>query len=245
MNVLIVHTHPEPKSFCSALKDAAVATFSAAGHQVVTSDLYAMNFNPVASAADFTDRQRSDYLFYALEQRHATKHQAYAKDIEEEIAKVVAADLIVFTFPIFWMSVPAMLKGWIDRVFVSGIFYGGRRVYDQGGMRGKRALVAATLGGREHMFGPGALHGELHGSSGMLRSFLQGSLGYVGMEVLEPFIGYHIPYLNDEERGEILQQWISELGTLDQRKTLTMPRIEDFDDTLAPKAGQQSLKPVV
>lgn len=237
MNVLIVHAHPEPRSFCSALKEVASATLSAQGHQVVVSDLYGMGFNPVASAADFRERQRDDYLFYALEQRHASKTNTYAKDIEAEIAKVLAADLIVFTFPIFWMSVPAMLKGWIDRVFVSGLFYGGRRVYDQGGMQGKRALVATTLGGREHMFGPGALHGELHGPSGMLRSFLQGSLGYVGMTVFEPFVGYHIPYLGDEQRQEILGEWQRALDTLDQRETLPMPSLDNFDETFAPKGA--------
>lgn len=237
MHVLIVHSHPEPQSFCSAMKDAAIQTLTAAGHQVMTSDLYAMNFNPVASAEDFTDRQRSDYLFYALEQRHATKHNAYAKDIEAEIAKVLAADLIVFTFPLFWMSVPAMLKGWLDRVFVSGIFYGGRRVYGQGGMQGKRALVAVTLGGREHMFGDGALHGQLCGPAGMLRSFLQGSLGYVGMDVLEPFIGYHIPYLDNAQRQKILQDWMRALLTLDQRSVIPMPDLDNFDDMFLPKAN--------
>ena len=57
MNVLLVHAHPEPRSFCTALRDAAVETFEAGGHAVVQSDLYAMGFNPVASAADFLDRQ--------------------------------------------------------------------------------------------------------------------------------------------------------------------------------------------
>ena len=87
------------------------------------------------------------------------------------------------------------------------------------------------------MFGAGALHGELHGAAGMLRSLLQGSLGYVGMQVLEPFVAYHVPYLSDEQRGEILQQWGKALAELDQRNSIRMPRIEDFDDTLAPKRG--------
>jgi len=48
MNVLIVHAHPEPQSFCAALKDEAAATLAAAGHEVVVSDLYAMGFNPAS-----------------------------------------------------------------------------------------------------------------------------------------------------------------------------------------------------
>ncbi|MDR9778842.1 NAD(P)H-dependent oxidoreductase, partial [Rhizobium hidalgonense] len=61
MNVLIVHAHPEPQSFTSALKNLAVDQLTQAGHQVVVSDLYAMNFNPVASAADFNTRKNPDY----------------------------------------------------------------------------------------------------------------------------------------------------------------------------------------
>lgn len=69
MNVLIVHAHPEPQSFTAALRDTAVETFQAQGHQVQVSDLYAMNWNPVASADDFATRENPEYLVYALEQR--------------------------------------------------------------------------------------------------------------------------------------------------------------------------------
>ena len=69
MNVLIVHAHPEPQSFTAALRDKAVETFQAQGHQVQVSDLYAMNWNPVASADDFGARENPEYLVYALEQR--------------------------------------------------------------------------------------------------------------------------------------------------------------------------------
>lgn len=235
-SALIVHAHPEPASFCSALSRTAERILSAQGHPVVVSDLYAMNFNPVASAADFAERERPDYLVYALEQRHAVQRGTLAPDIQAEIAKVQAADLLVFTFPLYWMSVPAMLKGWIDRVFVSGLFYGGKRVYDQGGMRGKKVLVAVTLGGRDYMFGPGSLHGELVGPSGMLRSLLQGSFGYVGMEVLEPFVAWHVPYVSEGTRAGYLAQWEDALRRLDQRPSLPMPALGNFDDTFRPLA---------
>jgi NAD(P)H dehydrogenase (quinone) len=234
MNVLIVHAHPEPASFCAALATSAERTLQAQGHQVTVSDLYAMNFNPVASEADFAEREQPDYLVYALEQRHGVKNGTLAPDIQAEIAKVQAADLLIFTFPLFWMSVPAMLKGWIDRVFVSGLFYGGKRVYDQGGMRGKKALAAVTLGGRDYMFGADGIHGELVGPSGMLRSLLQGSFGYVGMEVLEPFIAWHVPYISDQARADYLAQWQQTLLNLDARPTLTMPTLSNFDDSFRP-----------
>ena len=78
MKVLIVHAHPEPQSFTAALRDLARETLQGQGHEVRVSDLYAMNWNPVASAADFQQRSNPDYLVYALEQRHAHGQQALA-----------------------------------------------------------------------------------------------------------------------------------------------------------------------
>ena len=231
MNVLIVHAHPEPHSFTAAMKDVASTTLKQMGHEVTISDLYADGFNPVAGPADFGERKDADYLVYSLEQRHNWQQRTIAPDIIREVERVVACDLLILSFPIFWFSVPAIMKGWIDRVFMSGVFYGGRRIYGRGGMTKKRALVAATLGGREHMFGQHAIHGELNG---MLRHVLQGTLGYCGFKVVKPFFGYHIPYITPQERNECLQRYRDHLARLDQLPLLDMPEIADFDERLAP-----------
>ena len=233
MNVLIVHAHYEPQSFTSALKNRAVEALTAAGHAVQVSDLYAMGWNPVASTADFAEPSDPDYCVYALEQRKAFEAGTTAPDVAAEIAKVEWCDLLILNFPMFWFSMPAMLKGWIDRVFISGRFYGGKRFYDQGGMRGKRAMLTLTLGGREHMFGPGAIHGEMET---LLRPILRGALAYCGFAVLPPFVGYHVPYISDEARAQILDDYVDRLARLDALEPLRFPRLEEFDDRLYPKS---------
>jgi NAD(P)H dehydrogenase (quinone) len=233
MNVLIVHAHPEPLSFNTALKDVAVEQLTAQGHHVVVSDLYAMNFNPVASREDFAERKNPDYLVYALEQRYNYEQQTIAPDIAAEVEKLKAADLVIFNFPMFWFSMPAILKGWIDRVLISGVCYGGMRFYDQGGLKGKKAMITFTLGGREHMFADAdAIHGDMQT---LLRPILRGTLYYVGMDVLPPFIGYHVPYISPEARAEILQQYRERLAHLDQLASLQFPKVSDFDSKLYPK----------
>lgn len=122
MNILIVHAHPEPQSFTTSLKTTAQQTFKKLDHRVEVSDLYVMQFNPVASKEDFLELNQPDYFNYALEQRNAAKQNLLAPDIQAEIEKVKRADLIILNFPLYWTSVPAILKGWIDRVFVSGLF---------------------------------------------------------------------------------------------------------------------------
>jgi NAD(P)H dehydrogenase (quinone) len=147
---------------------------------------------------------------YALEQRLGVKSQSIAADIQQELDKLLWADLLVLNFPIFWFSAPAMLKGWIDRVLVSGMCYGGKRFYDQGGLAGKRALVTVTLGARTHVR-RGAIHGPLQD---MLRPILRGTLAYVGFDVLEPFVAWHVPYISDEARKEFLRSYQQRLQQL-------------------------------
>jgi len=229
MKLLIVHAHNEPQSFVTSMKDQTVRHFEQAGWEVQVSDLYAMGFNPVASAADFGARHNPDYLTYALEQRHGWQNKTLAPDIVAEVEKVQWADLIIFSFPIYWYSMPAILKGWVDRVFISGVCYGGTRIYDRGGLKGKRAMLATSLGGQTHMFGPGAVHGEI---DTLLKPILQGVLGYVGLTVLPPFIAYHVPYLKAPEREAIMQSYQSHLNQLDSLTPLTMPSLDDYDATM-------------
>ncbi|WP_341643849.1 NAD(P)H-dependent oxidoreductase [Thauera sp. SDU_THAU2] len=231
MNVLIVHAHYEQESFSSALMHCAVDVFESGGHEVRVSDLYKMNWNPVASASDFGEREHSEYCVYALEQRKACQAGTIARDIAGEIEKVKWCDLLIFNFPMFWCSAPAILKGWIDRVFVSGLFYGGTRFYDRGGMTGKRAMVTLTLGGRDHMFGKDAIHGEL---DVMLRHLVRGTLGYCGFEVLKPFAAYHVPYISDEERGVILDDYRIALRDIAARQSVDFPKLSDFDEAMRP-----------
>lgn len=231
MRVLIVHAHPEPKSFSSTLRAVAETELRNSGHDVVVSDLYEMGFDPVAGPDDFLERREPEYLTYALEQRNGYKSGSLAPDIAAELEKLLPADLLVLNFPIFWFSTPAILKGWIDRVLISGVCYGGRRFYDRGGLRGKRAIVYATLGGREHMFGENAVHGPL---DLMLRHILRGTLQYVGLDVLPPFFAFHVPYITDAERESILSDYRAYLGSLDAGKGMPLPSLDGFDEQMRP-----------
>lgn len=228
----IVYAHPEPRSFVAAMRDTAVMTLREAGWGVSVSDLYANRFDPVARAEEFTNRRNAEYLVYALEQRHAVQTGTLSAGVCEEVQRVIESQLLVLVFPVFWFSVPAILKGWFDRVFLSGVFYGGRRVYDLGGMVGRKALVLAALGSREGMFGPGSIHGDL---LGMLRHLLQGTLAYAGFDVIHPFFAYHVPYISDEERRNILQRLREHLTCVDTLPSLPMPSVADFNEDLLAK----------
>lgn len=228
----IIYCHPEPRSFVGSMAQTTHDALVAQGWKTTLSDLYAKKFNPVASGGDFGSRKNNDYLVYSLEQRHAMDTGTLAADIVDELTPVLESDLLVLVFPVFWFSMPAMMKGWIDRVFLSGKLYGGRRVYDRGAMVGRKAVIVTSLGGREHMFGPGSIHGEL--PMGMLRHVLQGTLGYVGYDVLEPFIAYHVPYISDEARQDLLQTLRAQMSAIDTRQAIQLPSLDDYDDRFVP-----------
>lgn len=233
MRIHLIHAHAQADSFVTAMKDVIVKELEDQGADVAVSDLYAMGFNPVASGADFTARRDPGHLVPALEQRHGFETGTLAPDIATEVEKLLAADVIGFTFPLHWFSVPAILKGYIDRVFLSGPFYGGRRIYGAGGLAGKRAFAAFSMGGRAHMFGPGAIHGELE--TGMMRHFFQGTLGYVGLAVHQPFIAFHVPYVDAAAREAMLDDLAVYIRGLDSQPLMKMPDLEDFDETFFPK----------
>lgn len=234
-HALVVSATPEPKSFVASMASVTVKSLEQAGYCVSHSDLYAMNWNPVASASDFEDRANPDYLVYALEQRNGTKNNVLSPDIQAELAKLIKADLLVLNFPIYWFSTPAILKGWIDRVLVSGVCYGGMRFYDRGGMKGKRALVATALGGQPHMFADYGIHGPIQD---MLRPLLQGTLAYTGFDVLDPFFAWHVPYISQQEREQIIVDYETCLMDLDNRAKLRFPSMDQFDEKLCPKEPQ-------
>jgi len=202
-----------------------------AGHQVCVSDLYERGFNPVAGPNDFGQRRDAGYLNYALEQRHAQELGTLAADVQDELDLLLWCDVLILNFPIFWCAPPAILKGWFDRVLVSGRVYGGKRFYDRGGLVGKRALVAATIGGQQHMFAPDGIHGPI---DAMLKPVLQGTLAYTGMTVLPPFIAWHVPYITADARAELLQDYRVYLSRLDALVPLAFPQLDQFDPQLRP-----------
>ena len=144
MKVLIVFAHPEQQSFNGAMFRTAVETLSAAGHEVATSDLYTMQFDPVSGRHNFLTLKNPDYFKQQLEEMHATETYGFADDLEREMKKLEWCDLMIWQFPLWWFGLPGMLKGWVDRVFAMGRTYGGERLYANGVFKGKRAMLSSS-----------------------------------------------------------------------------------------------------
>ncbi len=145
MNVLIVHAHPEKRSFNGALTDTAVRTLSEQGHTVVVSDLYAMDWNPSLAQREFPELAPDDFFNPAKEQEDAFANKSVCREVALEQGKVRAADLVIFQFPVWWFSMPAILKGWVDRVLSRGFAYASGRKYDTGMLKASAPCSASPL----------------------------------------------------------------------------------------------------
>jgi putative NADPH-quinone reductase len=217
MKVLVVYWHAEPKSFNAAMFRTAREALAAAGHEVRVSDLHEMGFDPVSSRKNFTTVKDPAYLKPQLEEIHATEMNGFAPDIQSEIEKVEWCDLMIWQFPLWWFGLPAVLKGWVDRVFAMGRAYGGGRIYDTGVFRGKRALLSLTTGGPEEAYRKGAFNGDM---AAILRPIQRGMLQFVGFDVLEPQIVYGPVRLTDEQRAQHLAAYGLRLRGIDRESPI-------------------------
>ena len=234
MHVLIIYAHPEPKSFNGALKDLAVTTLSAQAHTVEVSDLYAMNFNPVAGPGDvlnIEDQTRFDLL---TERARAYEQGTLAPDIVAEQEKVLRADFIIMQAPMWWFSIPAILKGWIDRVFMRGFAYGGGDWYDTGRLKGRRAMLAMTTGSDDQKFSPTGLYGDIHER---LYAIQSGSLYFTGLEVLPPFIAWAVEGADESRCSGYLEDYKQRLLALETTESIPFVSPGDYDENHKLKPG--------
>jgi len=208
MNVFVVYWHNEPQSFNAAMFRAAREALADAGHDVRMSDLDEMKFDPVSDRRNFTTVADADYLKQQIEEMHATEQHGFVPEIEAEMQQVEWCDLMIWQFPLWWFGLPAVLKGWVDRVFAMGRTYGGGNVYETGVFRGKRALLSLTTGGPEKAYRSGGFNGDI---MGILRPIHRGMLQFVGFDVLAPQIVYGPVRLSDEEREAELAAWTMRL----------------------------------
>ena len=108
MRLLVIHAHPLPESFNAALCKVAVDTARAQGHEVRLIDLYAEGFNPVMSAE---------------ERRTYHDDGPPPPDVAPHTAALQWAEGLIFVYPTWWYAQPAMLKGWMDRVWRPGVTF--------------------------------------------------------------------------------------------------------------------------
>jgi NAD(P)H dehydrogenase (quinone) len=188
MHAHIVLAHPEPRSFNAHLAQVACRALQAQGWTVSLSDLYAMGFDPCERAEHYAARRQPERFDVQAEQRHASDRGAIPLAVGDEIARLDRADLLILQYPMWWHLPPAMLKGWLDRVFIYGEVYASTKRFEKGRYVGRRAMLSVTVGTSPDTYAFDGRSGDID----LLLWPVHFSLAYVGYAVLSPFIAYGV-----------------------------------------------------
>ncbi|APR86216.1 NAD(P)H oxidoreductase YRKL [Minicystis rosea] len=219
MNVFIVYAHPEPRSLNGSLERFMVEHLERQGHVVQVSNLYAMRWKSHLDTDDFPARSPDARLHADRDSRHAYEGGTQTADVVAEQQKLLWADVVILQFPLWWYAMPAILKGWVDRVFACGFAYGvgehsdkrwGDR-FGEGVMVGKRAMLVVTAGGWSPHYGPRGINGPMED---LLFPIHHGILFYPGFTVLPPFVVYRTDKIDDARFTQTTEALGRRLDTL-------------------------------
>jgi NAD(P)H dehydrogenase (quinone) len=227
-----VLAHPRPQSLNGHLFRAGVEALSR-DHDVATSDLYAMGFDPALGAADLgTPADRPGNIVELLDE--ARERGETPADVRAEQEKLAAAELVVLQFPLWWYGPPAILKGWLDRVFTNGFAYDTEldpelhlpRRYGDGGLTGRKALIIVTAGDDERTLGPRGLSGDL---DSLLFPLTHGTLWYVGIETFDLHVIHDADTVSPEDVDRERERLLDRLKRIGSEPTRPYRRLRDGD----------------
>ena len=184
MKYLVVYVHPSPKSFNHAILETISGQLKKGKKEFKVRDLYKIGFNPVLSTKDLS----------------AIEKGAVPKDIKKEQSYISKADTIIFIFPIWWSAMPAMLKGYIDRVFSLKFAYDITEDGVMGLLKGKKAFIVSTTGASKEEY-------EKMGAFKMMKMAMDMAMfEFSGMKVIGHKYFSSVPSVSPQDRKNMLKE---------------------------------------
>ena len=245
----IVFAHPEPTSFNGHLAHITQKSLSSLAENPTLSDLYGEGFDPCEGPKHYSNRVDEQSFHPQTEQRNSAESGTIPMDVSREIDRIIECDILIVHFPLWWFGPPAILKGWMDRVFVYGRMYRSTMRYDTGICAGKRMMACVTTGSSKE-------NCSFNGREGNTRLHLWPILypfRYLGFDVLEPEIFHGVgstAFMEGHEQGlstldAYSAQWNSVLSSLSDRPIVHFNRDSDFDEDKRLLPGAPSHSPFI
>lgn len=181
MKHCIIYAHPSELSFNHAIKEKIISLIDSQGDQYDVIDLYQEQFQPVLSADDFI----------------ALQNNTVTEDVKRHQKLVADAQNLIFIYPIWWFNQPAILKGWIDRVFSSGFAYRDDEAGFTPLLSDKSATVIVTLGSQKETL-------IQYGMDDFMKNMIVGTLNLVGISNVNCQQLYEVPTLTVDDRQTML-----------------------------------------
>lgn len=244
MKVYIVLAHPERRSFNAALADVYHSTFEADGHPVRFRDLHVDGFNPLLTRTDFEGDGNEELVQFPSAQSRAWSAGTTAPDIAAEHDNLKWADVVVLQFPLWLYGLPAMLKGWCERVLSEGVAHRPAENvwFENGGFGGTRLLLSLTTNGRPETYARNGRHGSLD----IILWPITNALRFSGFDLVEPFVAFDVVRATDSERAKILEHAAERARSVLDLDLMPFHTLADYkpngvlkDDVKASTPGQQ------
>ncbi|MBP1043924.1 NAD(P)H-dependent oxidoreductase [Vagococcus sp. BWB3-3] len=199
MKTLIVYAHPRKESFCQGILETAVSALSVDGNEVVVRDLCAMSFDPVLKAEE---------TIHVKDGKFVRDLEAPLADVKIEQDLIIEADLLVYIFPIWWNAMPAIMKGYVDRVFAHGFFYNMDGSPDAR-LINKRAYMISTTGQPQEASDTNGLNDAIRRLSSEWMFSDNNGIKLAGHDIYGS-----VPYLEEERLAVILDTVEANLSQL-------------------------------
>jgi len=183
MKALVVYAHPNPKSFNHSILETLVEGLKNKGNEVEVRDLYALEFNPILTARD-------------LAAIHEGKTPAAIRTEQEFIEK---ADVLFFVYPIWWSGMPAILKGYIDKIFAYNFAYRFGQQAAEGLLKDKKVVVINTAGAMQSAYEQGM-------DKALEVTTDYGIFGFCGIEIFKHQYFYAVMMVDDATRKNYLNE---------------------------------------
>jgi NAD(P)H dehydrogenase (quinone) len=184
MKYLMLYAHPNPSSFNHAIKECVESKLRKEKISFEVRDLYGMKFNPLLSAEDFSLMSKG----------------RISPDIEKEQEYIRKSEILIFIYPIWWFAMPAIMKGYVDRVFSHGFAFRYTKEGPVGLLADKKAVILNTTGGPQDNYLSGGYDAALKKTMDI------GIFEFCGLNIIRHKYFYAVPYVTAAERDGMLEE---------------------------------------
>ncbi len=184
MKVLIVYAHPYEDSFNHAILESTIQGLKCAGHEYSLIDLNEEGFNPVLTKDELKVYPAGDFL---------------DSNVGEYLANIKDAEHLVFIFPIWWGGVPAVLKGFFDKVFLKNETYEFKGMFPVGKLKGRSATVISTMNSPKVFY-------NWYAKSPIKRTVINGTLKLCGIKPVKWIEFSKVLSISQQKRDRMLNR---------------------------------------
>ncbi|MDC0074464.1 NAD(P)H-dependent oxidoreductase [Alphaproteobacteria bacterium] len=227
MKVYMIVAHPENNSFNSSIANAQKNVLIENGYKVRFSNLYKDNFNPLLTRKDFKGLETFDLVQFPKAQNDSHINNKVNDEVLNEQKNLLWADILILQFPMWLYGMPAILKGWCEKVLSEGFAHkpSDNIWFEKGKMSNKKLLLSITTNGKRESFSSRGRHGSMD----IILWPILNSFWFSGFKILEPLIAYNVVKCSNLERQKFILKAETTVLNIKNRNLLEVHSLDDYN----------------